>query len=55
MSDQEALDMGIRDAVEFGPFLMINGKRSFVKGNGGWGLAPRTVIAQRRDILSNKW
>ena len=49
MSDQEALDMGIRDAVEFGPFLMINGKRSFVKGNGGWGLAPRTVIAQRRD------
>lgn len=49
MSDQEALNMGIRDAVEFGPFLMINGKRSFVKGNGGWGLAPRTVIAQRRD------
>ena len=49
MSDQEALKMGIRDAVEFGPFLMINGKRSFVKGNGGWGLAPRTVIAQRRD------
>ena len=49
MSDQEALNMGIRDAIEFGPFLMVNGKRSFVKGNGGWGLAPRTVIAQRRD------
>ena len=41
--------MGIRDAVEFGPFLMINGKRSFVRGNGGWGIAPRTAIAQRQD------
>ena len=48
MSDEEALNT-YRDAVEFGPFLMINGKRSFVKGNGGWGLAPRTVIGQRRD------
>ncbi len=48
MSDEEALKT-YRDAVEFGPFLMINGKRSFVKGNGGWGLAPRTVIGQRRD------
>ena len=48
MSDDEALNT-YRDAVEFGPFLMINGKRSFVKGNGGWGLAPRTVIGQRRD------
>ncbi len=49
MSDEEALKVGYRDAVEFGPFLMINGKRSFVKGNGGWGVAPRTVIGQRRD------
>lgn len=49
MSDEEALKIGYRDAVEFGPFLMINGKRSFVKGNGGWGVAPRTVIGQRRD------
>ena len=48
MTDEEALKT-YRDAVEFGPFLMINGKRSFVKGNGGWGVAPRTVIGQRRD------
>ena len=48
MTDEEALKI-YRDAVEFGPFLIINGKRSFVKGNGGWGLAPRTVIGQRRD------
>lgn len=48
MTDEEAVKT-YRDAVEFGPYLMINGKRSFVKGNGGWGVAPRTVIGQRRD------
>ncbi|MBO5414933.1 MAG: phosphodiester glycosidase family protein [Bacilli bacterium] len=46
---QEAINMGIRDAVEFGPFLIINGKSAFVKGNGGWGIAPRTAIGQRKD------
>ncbi len=39
----------IRDAVEFGPFLIVNGKVSFVKGDGGWGIAPRTAIGQRED------
>ena len=39
----------LRDAVEFGPFLIVNGKPSFIKGNGGWGTAPRTVIGQRAD------
>ena len=46
---QQALDAGIRDAVDFGPFLIVNGVASFVKGNGGWGQAPRTAIAQRKD------
>lgn len=41
--------MGIRDAVEFGPFLIINGEASKVLGNGGWGIAPRTAIGQRQD------
>ncbi|MBQ8132303.1 MAG: phosphodiester glycosidase family protein [Bacilli bacterium] len=49
MSAQEALAQGMRDAVEFGPYLIINGKRSFVRGNGGWGIAPRTAIGQRQD------
>lgn len=48
-SKEEALRKGIRDAVEFGPFLIINGKSAFVKGNGGWGIAPRTAIGQRQD------
>ena len=46
---QEALNNGIRDCVEFGPFLIVNGKSSFVNGNGGWGQAPRTAIGQRAD------
>lgn len=46
---EEAINMGMRDAVEFGPFLIINGKSAFVKGNGGWGIAPRTAIGQRKD------
>ena len=49
MSAEEALKAGIRDAVDFGPFLIVNGKASFVKGNGGWGDAPRTAIGQRED------
>lgn len=48
-SAEEALKKGIRDCVEFGPYLIVNGKSSFVKGNGGWGIAPRTAIGQRAD------
>ena len=49
MSKEEALNMGLRDAIEFGPFLIVNGKRSFIRGNGGWGTAPRSAIGQRHD------
>lgn len=49
VSAQEAIDLGIRDAVEFGPFLIVNGEASKVVGNGGYGLHPRTVIGQRKD------
>ena len=49
MSAKEALNKGVRDAVTFGPFLIVNGKPSFIKGNGGWGTAPRSAIGQRKD------
>ena len=49
MSVSKAKEMGIRDAVSFGPFLIVNGKASEVLGNGGWGTAPRTAIGQRQD------
>ena len=49
MTKEQALAKGCRDAIEFGPYLIVNGKSSFIKGNGGWGIAPRTAIGQRKD------
>lgn len=49
ISAEEAVNAGVRDAVEFGPFLIINGEPSFIKGNGGYGIHPRTAIGQRKD------
>ena len=49
MSAEEAIQNGVRDAVEFGPFLVVNGTPSFIQGNGGYGIHPRTAIGQRKD------
>ena len=46
---QEALNMGVRDAISWGPFLIVNGTPSFIRGNGGWGYAARSAIGQRAD------
>ena len=46
---EEILAMDIVDAVEFRPFLIVNGNTSLTKGNGGWGMAPRSAIGQRSD------
>ncbi len=43
------INEGVRDAVTMAPFLIVNGKPSFIKGNGGWGIAARTAIGQRKD------
>lgn len=48
-SAASAIANGMRDAVDFGPFLIVNGKAAYTKGNGGSGEHPRTVIAQRQD------
>ncbi len=48
MTAQQAIDRGIRDAVSFGPPLIINGEVMEIKGKGG-GLNPRTAIGQRAD------
>lgn len=45
----KAKNMNVRDGVSWGPFLIVNGKKSFIKGNGGWGYAARTAIGQRSD------
>jgi len=46
---KEARDKKIRDAVSFGPFLIVNGEPTIKSGNGGWGIQPRTVIGQKKD------
>ena len=46
---EKAIKDGMRDAVEFGPYLIVNGKAMKVHGDGGWGVAPRTAIGQRKD------
>jgi len=38
----------IRDGVQFGPFLIVNGKPMEIVGDP-WGYSPRTAIAQRKD------
>lgn len=46
---QQIEELGIRDAVTFGPFLIVNGEPMIKVGDGGWGIAPRTAIAQTKD------
>lgn len=46
---EEAIAMGVRDAVSWGPFLVVNGVPSVVSGNGGWGGGARSAIGQRQD------
>ncbi len=48
ISGQQAQEMKLRDAVTFGPVLIVNGERAKVEGTGG-GLNPRTAIGQRAD------
>ena len=45
----DAINHGMKDAVSFGPFLIVNGTSANIKGNGGYGIAPRTAIGQRKD------
>ena len=48
MTSKQALDKGIRDALAFGPALVVNGEAARVKGSSS-GLNPRTAIGQRAD------
>ena len=47
---QQAIENGIRDGLEFGPFLIINGKKlQYESAAGGYDRAARVAIAQRKD------
>lgn len=39
--------LGVTEGVSFGPPLIVNGKPTITKGDGGWGIAPRTAIGQK--------
>ncbi len=47
-TDRDTDDLNLRDAVEYGPFLIINGEMADISGNGG-GIAPRAAIGQTAD------
>ncbi|MDO4384785.1 MAG: phosphodiester glycosidase family protein [Clostridia bacterium] len=47
-TSDEAEKIGLRDAVAFGPALIVNGKAATIKGNSS-GLNPRSAIGQRSD------
>lgn len=44
----EALESGMIDGLEFGPFLIVNGKPLEIVGDP-WGRSPRVAVAQRKD------
>jgi len=48
MSADQLTERRIQEAVTFGPPLIKNGQ-PMVKGDGGWGIAPRTAIGQKAD------
>lgn len=48
-SSEAVIKNGMRDAIQFGPKLIVNGRASKIHGDGGLGIAPRTAIGQRKD------
>jgi exopolysaccharide biosynthesis protein len=45
----ELLKMGVSEAVTFQPKFIVNGKGLIKNEADGWGIAPRTCMAQTRD------
>ncbi len=49
MTEEEAMELNIRDGCEFGPVLIMNGEVNQEAYNANSGLNPRTAIGQRAD------
>ena len=47
-SENDLKKYKVKEAISFGPPIVVNGKPT-VKGDGGWGISPRTVIGQKED------
>lgn len=41
--------LNLTSAVSFGPVIILNGNPTIKSGDGGWGIQPRTAIAQKKD------
>ncbi len=50
ISAEKAIKRDIKYAVQFSPYLIVNGKKTNIVGTAG-GLNPRTGIAQRKDKI----
>jgi len=48
-SQNELKKYNVKEAISFGPPLIVNGKPTINKGDGGQGISPRTVIGQKED------
>lgn len=48
LSAHQSRELNLRDAVTFGPALVVNGEAAVIKGSSS-GLNPRTAIGQRAD------
>ena len=47
---EKAIEMGMRDGLQFGPFLIVNGESiKYQTSAGGYDRAARVAIAQRKD------
>jgi exopolysaccharide biosynthesis protein len=48
-TNDQITKLQFKDAVEFKPFLIVNGSPAQMVGNGGMGTDPRTAIGQTKD------
>ncbi|TBL81187.1 phosphodiester glycosidase family protein [Paenibacillus thalictri] len=48
-SPNELLKMGVQEAVTFAPRFIVNGQGLIKNQADGWGIAPRTSMAQKQD------
>ncbi|WP_426452256.1 phosphodiester glycosidase family protein [Paenibacillus sp. S-38] len=46
---KELMDMNVREAVTFAPRFIVNGVGQIKSQADGWGIAPRTAMAQKAD------
>jgi len=48
-SIEELKKYNVKEGISFGPPLVVNGNPTITTGDGGWGIAPRTAIGQRKN------